>query len=252
MEMNAVVTPSSALAMSFISLFGGNKGYDVNERQVSYDITMDVPGVIPSDIEVKLTEGGRMLAITVKNYKLNGKVQAEALTYDFKLDERCIHINRISCILVNGTLRISIPKRSQEELNRSWTLPVLVTADLWRSNNNNSNINTSNNIRGATKPFQRPLPSLDQAPLPSLEHPLPSLLDQGSEKDEDTPAALSGENGQGGVMHAHSSDMESSTNQDGETVQTAPQRKGLLKKQLFSTFSLASRSGVELLDKERE
>jgi len=40
MEMNAVVSPSTALAMSFINLFGGNKGYDdVNERQNSYDIT---------------------------------------------------------------------------------------------------------------------------------------------------------------------------------------------------------------------
>jgi hypothetical protein len=65
---------------------------------------MDVPGVIPSDIEVKLTEGGRMLAITVKNYKLNGTVQAETLTYDLKLDKRCININRISYISVNGTL----------------------------------------------------------------------------------------------------------------------------------------------------
>jgi HSP20 family molecular chaperone IbpA len=254
MEMNAVVSPSTALAMSFINLFGGNKGYDVNERQNSYDITMDVPGVVPSDIEVKITEGGRMLGISVKNYKLNGKVQAAAVSYDFKLDERCIHISRISCILVNGTLRISIPKRSAEELNKSWALPVLVTADLWRSNanlNNNNPTSTTNNSRSAAKPFQRPLPALEQHTLPSLEHPLPSLLDQDSEKEDETTAALSFENGQGSLLTVPSSEFDNTKLEDG-AVQTGSQRKGVLKKQLFSTFSLASRSGVELLDKDRE
>jgi len=225
MEMNEVVSPSTALAMSFINLFGGNKGYDVNERQNSYDITMDVPGVVPSDIEVKITEGGRMLGISVKNYKLNGKVQAAAVSYDFKLDERCIHISRISCILVNGTLRISIPKRSAES--------------------------TTNNSRSAAKPFQRPLPALEQHTLPSLEHPLPSLLDQDSEKEDETTAALSFENGQGSLLKVPSSEFDNTKLEDG-AVQTGSQRKGVLKKQLFSTFSLASRSGVELLDKDRE
>jgi len=128
------------------------------------------------------------------------------------------------------------------------------TGKFRRSNanlNNNNRTSTTNNSRSVAKPFQRPLPALEQHTLPSLEHPLPSLLDQDSEKEDETTAALSFENGQGSLLKVPSSEFDNTKLEDG-AVQTGSQRKGVLKKQLFSTFSLASRSVVELLGKDRE
>mmetsp|Transcript_19189 Transcript_19189/g.27322 ORF Transcript_19189/g.27322 Transcript_19189/m.27322 type:complete len:214 (+) Transcript_19189:288-929(+) len=213
--------------MSFLSVFG-NKAYDVAERQTSYDINMDVPGVHPSDIDISVHDGGRLLRLSVKNYKLNGRVQAAALSHDFKLDERCVHINRISCILANGTLRVSIPKKSKEEMNKTWQIPLLAEADLWRSD-----------ARLTSKSSRRSLVNFDR-----------TLKREGVRDDQSVSSQGTTEEG---MSPSRSSEQGNVTDIEEETIKAAPIEKHVAKKpekSLFSSLIKQSLSGIDKSDRE--
>lgn len=213
--------------MSFLSVFG-NKAYDVAERQTSYDINMDVPGVHPSDIEISVHDGGRLLRLSVKNYKLNGRIQAAALSHDFKLDERCVHINRISCILANGTLRVSIPKKSKEEMNKTWQIPLLAEADLWRGD-----------ARPKSKSSRKSLVNFDR-----------TLKREGVRDDQSVSSQGTTEEG---LSPSRSSEQDNITDTEEETIKAAPIDKHAAKKpekSLFSSLIKQSLSGIDKSDRE--
>lgn len=102
---------------------GSKKHYDIAEKERRYELRIDVPGAKLSDIVIALMEGGRTLAVEVNNYR-GHETTGRTLIKEFILDERVVHIQKILAVLDNDQLRISVPRKSKDELSAIFTIPV--------------------------------------------------------------------------------------------------------------------------------
>eukprot|EP00737_Agarophyton_chilense_P004874 gb/GEZJ01006567.1/.p1 GENE.gb/GEZJ01006567.1/~~gb/GEZJ01006567.1/.p1 ORF type:complete len:209 (-),score=45.45 gb/GEZJ01006567.1/:83-709(-) len=84
--------------------------YEIQDTEQQIQISLDVPGVSPEDINVTVEEDGKVLAITAQREKIgdNGKY-TNSVSQSFSLDP-VVDIEKFSANLKNGVLVVTAPK----------------------------------------------------------------------------------------------------------------------------------------------
>ncbi|POR47144.1 Hsp20/alpha crystallin family protein [Bosea psychrotolerans] len=101
--------------------WGLNPAIDVTERDKNYKVTAELPGIDPSDIEVKLSNG----VLTIKGEKKDENERREA---DYHLSERHygaflrsfqlpdgVDADKVEALFEKGVLTIKLPKTADSQ-----------------------------------------------------------------------------------------------------------------------------------------
>lgn len=121
--------PSFDLTLPRIGSWGLAPAVDVAERDKHYEITAELPGISPSDVEVKLSNG----TLTIKGEKKEEKEQRESdyvhserrygsFVRSFRLPDG-VATDKIEAQFTNGVLSVKLPK-SAEAQEKEKTIPV--------------------------------------------------------------------------------------------------------------------------------
>lgn len=121
--------PSFDLTLPRFGSWGLAPAVDVAEKNKHYEITAELPGISPSDVEVKLSHG----TLTIKGEKKEEKEQRES---DYVLSERRygsfvrsfrlpdgVAADKIEAQFTNGVLSVKLPK-SADSHEKGKTIPV--------------------------------------------------------------------------------------------------------------------------------
>ncbi|SIP88318.1 Hsp20/alpha crystallin family protein [Bosea sp. TND4EK4] len=109
--------------------WAGAPAVDVAKTASAYEITAELPGIAPTDVEVKMTEG----MLSISGEKKSEKVRDEEDAYvserrygsfyrSFRLPDD-IAADKIEARFANGVLSISVPRRKQALLKEE-VIPV--------------------------------------------------------------------------------------------------------------------------------
>lgn len=121
--------PAFDLTLPRIGSWGLTPAIDVAEKDKFYEITAELPGISPSDVEVKLSNG----TLTIKGEKKEEKDQREN---DYFLSERRygsfvrsfrlpdgVATDKVEAQFANGVLSVKLPK-SEDARQSEKTIPV--------------------------------------------------------------------------------------------------------------------------------
>lgn len=121
--------PSFDLTIPRLASWGLAPAVDVAEKNKHYEITAELPGISPADVEVKLSNG----ILTIKGEKKEEKQESES---DYVLSERHygsfvrsfrlpddVAADKIEAQFTNGVLSVRMP-RSVETRQNEKTIPV--------------------------------------------------------------------------------------------------------------------------------
>ncbi|CAB9519778.1 17.5 kDa class I heat shock protein [Seminavis robusta] len=90
-------------------------GYEINENDKKYEISMDLPGVKASEMTAQLEQDGRVLHVHGGR-----KVEKDGKTMETRFEKRFtigsnVDTSRLSAKLSNGVLTVSAPKTKPAE-----------------------------------------------------------------------------------------------------------------------------------------
>jgi len=101
--------------------------YRIDEDDDKYTLSVELPGVQPSDVHVSLEQDGRVLRISGMNkVAANNEPEAYVLESKFSKDfvlNRDVHVESIEASLSDGVMTVVAPKKQREE-PKSVSIPI--------------------------------------------------------------------------------------------------------------------------------
>ena len=90
-------------------------GYEINENDNKYQISMDLPGVKKSEVSAQLEDDGRVLHVSGGR-----KVIKDGKTVETKFDKRFtigrnVDVSQLTANLSDGVLTVTAPKKKEPE-----------------------------------------------------------------------------------------------------------------------------------------
>lgn len=104
-------------------------GYQVIDNDEKFQVSLEVPGVKPEDLSIKVEEDGKFLTISGSREKSEtGYSYSSKFSQSFYLDPS-IETDKISANLQNGILLVAAPKDLKKIEDAVKTIPITVGKD---------------------------------------------------------------------------------------------------------------------------
>ena len=95
-----------------------------------FEVSIDIPGVKPEDVEITLEERGTVLSVSGhREHRTNkGHTFVSKFSKSFSLDH-AVDTEKIKATMEQGVLKVSAPKDAKKLQLSSRTIPINTTAD---------------------------------------------------------------------------------------------------------------------------